>query len=538
GESLAFQRTDARAVDTRYLGDPRHPEQPPAAVKVPRSGKTNATVDLGIVSVRGGAPRWVTWDLARYPYLARVIWPDRGALTLIVVGREQNTLAVLAVDPATGATRPLLTETSPTWLNVAPDALTWLPDGSGFLWMTESHGAWDLEHHAADGKHVRQVLTPDVGLRGVVGLSRDGREVLVEAAGDPHEQHVWRVPLAGGEPVALTAPTAGGLHRAVSGHGTVVIASDARAGGHSVSALRDGGARVELPSVAERPAQPPTTKLETVIVVDHTVNAAITRPHAFDPKVRYPVVLRIASGPGRKSVLDALDTYLVDQCYADAGFIVVRADGRGTPDRDRDWERVIAGDVLTAPMTDQLAALKQLGAHHPELDLARVGAIGAGYGGYLAALGALIHPDQIAAAIAIAPITDWELLDSAYAERYMKTPAINPEGYRRTAASTYAEQLRRPLLLIPAVGDDRAPLAHTLALIEALSAAGKRAELATLPAVRDATIELARTRLELDFLRDKLGPPVRPAVMPAPRSEEEEEEEEERKRRSPPPAAR
>jgi dipeptidyl-peptidase 4 len=52
GESLAFQRTDARAVDTLYLGDPRRPDQPPAAVKVPRSGKTNATVDLGIVSAR------------------------------------------------------------------------------------------------------------------------------------------------------------------------------------------------------------------------------------------------------------------------------------------------------------------------------------------------------------------------------------------------------------------------------------------------------------------------------------------------------
>jgi dipeptidyl-peptidase-4 len=424
-----------------------------------------------------------------------------------------------------------LTEKAIAWLNVAPDALTWLPDGSGFLWMTETHGAWDLEHHAADGTLVRQVLTPDVGLRRVAGISRDGREVFIEAAGDAREQQVWRVPLAGGDPVALTAPAAGGIHRAMVGHGVVVISSANRAGGRVVAALRDGGARVELPSVAERPALAPTTKLETVTVVDHTVHTAITRPRAFDPKVRYPVLLRLESWPAAKGVLDAMDSYLIDQWNADAGFIVVRADGRGTPDRDRDWERVIAGDVLTIPMTDQLGALKQLGAVHPELDVTRVGAVGSAFGGYLAAVGALIHPDVFAAAVAVSPITDWELLDTAYAERYMKMPPANLEGYRRTAASTYAEQMKRPLLLIAGAGDDRIHFAHTLALLEALSAAGKHVELATLPATRDTAGDIARIELALDFLREHLGPPIRPAVMPAVRSEEEEEEEERKRAR-------
>src|SRR5262249_12858042 len=121
GQSIAFQRTDARAVEPLYLGDPAHPERPPAAVKYPRSGRANATVDLGIGSGRGGAPRWVSWDLARYPYLARVIWPTRGALTVIAVSRDQTQLAALAVDPASGVTRALVTETAQAWLNVPAD---------------------------------------------------------------------------------------------------------------------------------------------------------------------------------------------------------------------------------------------------------------------------------------------------------------------------------------------------------------------------------------------------------------------------------
>jgi dipeptidyl-peptidase-4 len=293
-------------------------------------------------------------------------------------------------------------------------------------------------------------------------------------------------------------------------------------------ALRDGGARVELPSLVERAAAAPTTKLETVIVVDHSVHTAITRPRAFDPKVRYPVLLRLESWPAAKGVLDALDEYRMDQWLADAGFVVVRADGRGTIDRDRDWERAIAGDVLTIPMTDQLGALKQLGNRHPELDVARVGAIGSAYGGYLAALAALIHPDVFAAAVAVSPITDWTLLDAAYAERYMKTPTANPEGYHRTAAASYAEQMKRPLLLIASPSDERIHFAHTLALVDALSAAGKPAELATLPRTG---LDAVRIKLALEFLRAHTGPPIRPAVMPTVKSEEEEEEAEERERK-------
>jgi dipeptidyl-peptidase-4 len=294
--------------------------------------------------------------------------------------------------------------------------------------------------------------------------------------------------------------------------------------------IRADGSRTPLPSVAEHPAAPPTTQLETILLHDHAQLAAVTRPHSFDAKVRYPVVLRIGGAPDARSVVDALDTYALDQWYADQGFIVVRSDGRGTPGPERSWQRAIAGDVLTIPMTDQIDALKRLGAHHPELDTTRVGALGGEVGGYLAALAVLLHPDAFAAAVAVSPITDWSLVDAAYAERYMKAPAFNAEGYRRTTAAIYADHLTRPLLLLPALPGSRIATAHAFALIDALSAAGKRAEIATWPDRADAAHRIAATHLVLDFFRERLGPPVRPQVMPVARDEDEEEEERERER--------
>ncbi|HWU88637.1 MAG TPA: S9 family peptidase, partial [Kofleriaceae bacterium] len=239
-------------------------------------------------------------------------------------------------------------------------------------------------------------------------------------------------------------------------------------------------------------------------------HVAITRPRAFDRTRRYPVLLKVYGGPHAVIVLAARDSYVMDQWYADAGFIVVRSDNRGTPNRGRAWERAILKDLITVPLEDQVGALQALGGRHPELDLGRVGVFGWSFGGYVSAMAVLLRPDVFKAAVAGAPVTDWALYDTAYTERYMKTPAANPEGYQATSALTHAAKLARPLLLIHGLTDDNVHLAHTLALIEALYIAAKRAEVITLSAthmVPDPKLNLAREQVQVEFFRQHLGPP-------------------------------
>src|SRR5262249_51806169 len=143
-----------------------------------------------------------------------------------------------------------------------------------------------------------------------------------------------------------------------------------------------GDARHELPSVAERPTLVPTTKIETVDVGGRTQYVAITRPRNFDATRRYPVLLKVYGGPHALTVIDALDGYVMDQFSADAGFIVLHTDGRGTPNRGRAWERATLRDLIAIPMQDQIAGLQAIGARHPELDLSRVGISGWSFGGY------------------------------------------------------------------------------------------------------------------------------------------------------------
>jgi dipeptidyl-peptidase-4 len=353
---------------------------------------------------------------------------------------------------------------------------------------------------------VRVIQPASFGARSIAGLEPDGKAAVVHASQDPREQHVWRVPLDGSPPRALTE--GGGLHEAISEHGVSVITSALRDGGTTVRAVSAAGPSHPLPTLAERPSLVPTTVLETISLGGRTHYAAITRPQRFDKSRRYPVLLKVYGGPGRQTVLDARDGYALDQWYADAGFIVVRADGRGTPHRGRSWERAIVRDLLTIPLADQVAALDALAARHAELDRSRVGIFGWSFGGYVATLGAMLRPDVFRAAVAGAPVADWALYDTAYTERFMKLPADNAERYRHTSALTHAGLLARPLLIIHGMTDDNVHFAHTTALIEALFRAGKRAEVVALSSTHmltDPKLSLAREKVQVDFFRQHLG---------------------------------
>ena len=499
---IEFQRTDLRPIDTLYVADARHNDKPPVPFQYPRAGRANAIVDLGSVDVHGGQPHFSP-KAPGLEYLARV---DAAHGLSVWLTRDQKKLVV---EPGS------LIEQSDTWINVArPGAIgyqagtpLWLPDGS-WLWTTEARGAWTLEHRDHDGKNPRPITTPEFGLRALVGYDEARREAIVEASTDPTKQDVWRVPLDGGAPTRIT--NGDGISGASYDHGVLIIGTAFHAGGKRSVAINAAGKAFEIPSVAEQPKLVPTTVIETVELGGRTHYVAITRPHSFDAAKKYPVILEVYGGPHAKMVNDARDGFVMDQFYADAGFIVVRSDGRGTPDRGTAWERAIYKDLITVPMEDQVAALQAMGARHRELDLARVGVTGWSFGGYFSTMAVLLRPDVFKCAVAGAPVTDWALYDTAYTERYMRTPAENPEGYKSTSALTHADKLSRPLLVIHGITDDNVHFAHTLALIEALYVAGKYASVITLSAthmVPDPKLALAREQVQIDFFRAHLGPP-------------------------------
>jgi len=476
---LAYEEADAREVETWQPADPSRPGQPPHAQRYPRPGKANVKVRLGVKSATGAADTvWIDWDRERYPYLATVRWDRGGPLTLLVQDRRQKTMALLATDPTTGTTRTLLVESDDAWLNLDQDVPQWLPDGSGFLWTSEKPAGRELQLRGPDGSLVRVLVAPDFGYiaesnaRGMRGFSLDWetKRVYFRASRNPTESQLYGVALAGGAPVALSS--APGLHDAVWADNHALYAeSVVSLTEMPVWTIRraDGTAVGALPSVAEEPPFKPRTEVVQV----EGFWASLTRPRDFQKGRRYPVVVDVYGGPGSQKVLSAMGSLLRPQWLADQGFIVVAIDGRGTPRRDRAWERALAGNFAKVTLDDQVAALRALGKRFPELDLARVGITGWSFGGYMSALAVLRRPDVFKAAVAGAPVVDWLDYDTHYTERYLGLPDENPEGYRESSLLTYARDLQRPLMLVHGTTDDNVFFLHTLKLSDALFRAGK-----------------------------------------------------------------
>jgi dipeptidyl-peptidase-4 len=158
---------------------------------------------------------------------------------------------------------------------------------------------------------------------------------------------------------------------------------------------------------------------------------------------------------------------------ANHGFIVVKADNRGTPRRGRAWERAIKFDLGGVTLDDQVSALRALAAEVPEMDLSRVGILGWSYGGYMAALALLRYPEVFKAAVAGAPVTEWRDYDTHYTERYMGLPQEHEDAYQRGSVLTHAKDLAGALLLVHGTADDNVYFFHTLKLSDALFREGK-----------------------------------------------------------------
>lgn len=508
-KQVAFAEVDHSGVEELSIVDVMHPEQGAQTFAYPRAGKRNASVRLGIARTSGGSPTWVKWDAKAYPYLATVVWPKKGPLTLLVQNRTQTEEVLLAADPRTGNTRPLLTERDAAWINLEQDFPVWLEDGTGFLWYTERNGGPEIELRAADGS-LRSSLVKLA--TGVLQLSRyvekDGT-LYVNGGPNPTESALWRVKAGGKlERVPGGSPGPAWDVARVSKAGNVLLLQTQSLQQMPRTYVQkvDGTRLGELPSVAVEPPFAPRVELRQV--GRERFHTALLHPRGAAAGKKLPVIVEVYGGPTHTKVRHQMAPMLLAQWLADHGFLVAMVDGRGTPGRGAKWERAVHRNFAGVTLEDTAAGLEALAKEVPELDLKRVGVEGWSFGGYLAALSVLKRPDLFKASVAGAPVVDWLDYDTHYTERYLGLPQEQPEAYQKSSLLTYAAKLQRPLLLIHGTADDNVYFFHTLKLSDALFLAGKKHDLLPLSGlthlVPDPLVTERQWQRVVDYFREHL----------------------------------
>ncbi|MFF8777287.1 prolyl oligopeptidase family serine peptidase [Streptomyces sp. NPDC015140] len=506
-DRLLVARVDDTPVQRWWISDPARPERDPQHVPYPAAGTANADVRLFVLGLDGGRTE-VLWDRARYPYLARVHWSASGAPLLLVQARDQRSQLFLAVDTVSGTTRMVHADEDPVWLELFPGVPCWSPSGQ-LVRIADEGGARVLavgERLLTGGQlHLRAVL--DVGDDDVLVSASAGAE-----AADPEtgEVHVYRVNELGVERVSQEP----GVHSAVrSGDVSVLVTATLDHPGARVRVLRDGKTAATVASYAEDPGLSPRVTLTRGGA--RAVPCAVLMPTDYHGDTLLPVLLDPYGGPHGQRVVAAHNAHLTSQWFADQGFAVIVADGRGTPGHSPAWEKSIKDDVAAVVLQDQVDALQALAADFP-LDLNRVAVRGWSFGGYLAALAALRRPDVFHAAVVGAPVTDLRLYDTHYQERYLGDPGEQPDVYRRNsviddAGLVDAAEPHRPMMVIHGLADDNVVVAHSLRLSSALLAAGRPHEVLPLSGVTHMTPQESVAenllRLQVDFLKRSLPAP-------------------------------
>jgi len=492
------------------------------AQRYPLAGTANARVSLHVYELQSGRIRNIDLGPEEDIYLARVNWSADGS-TLYVQrqNRAQTRLDLLSVDPRTGRSDVVLSETAPTWINLTDD-FTALADG-GFLWTSERSGFRHIYRYGADLEPV-QLTSGAWVVDAIAGVDEERGTVWFEGwTESPLERHLYAVPLSGADRPERLTPAGGWCSATAGAGGAGFIATCSTPDTPPQTALYapNGDRRVWIEENAlgadhpYAPYQPghltPDFGTLTAADGDTVLHYSILRGPQCTAETPCPAVVETYGGPLVQTVRRSW-TRGRDQVFAQAGYVVFRLDNRGSWNRGHAFEAALHRRMGTVEVEDQLAGLDFLKAQ-PFVDPDRIGLRGWSYGGYMTLMTTLSAPGAFASGVAGAPVTDWAKYDTHYTERYMSTPQDNPDGYAAGAPVNLAENYETPLFLIHGMSDDNVTFDNTTAMALALQTAGKQFELMTYPGQRHGVRPQAlRTHLEYamaDFFEETLkGPEI------------------------------
>ncbi|PAA76915.1 hypothetical protein BOX15_Mlig024592g1, partial [Macrostomum lignano] len=222
-----------------------------------------------------------------------------------------------------------------------------------------------------------------------------------------------------------------------------------------------------------------------------TLYGLLFKPFNCVPGRQYPTLQYIYGGPHVQLVTNAFVGFsfhrVTKACYF--GFCVLIVDNRGSENRGRDFAAEIRHKMGSLELPDQVAGLEFAAKKFGCIDLNRVGLFGWSYGGYLTLIGMRDFNNIYRLGVAGAPVTEWELYDTAYTERYMGLPDGPGGCYEASSvigankASGFPGDANR-LLVVHGSIDENVHYYHTAKLLDKLVLAKKPYNLLIYPSER------------------------------------------------------
>ena len=484
--TLAFIRFDESQVPmysmTMYEGD-CHPNKDyslyPGSYdyKYPVAGEKNSVVSVMAYDLATSRLQKMNLPITDNDYVPHIDYGTQDdRLMVSTLNRTQNDLHIYAVNPATTQATEVYAEQSTSWIDSksANDVMYY---DTFFVMPSEKSGYMHLYQYAYDGKLIKQLTSGNENVTEFYGYDKARKQFFYQRTNGPLNRMVESVDAAG----KVTALTDGdGTYSAKfnSNFKYYIRTFSSQRIPNQYAIYNVNGKKVrdlELNrEFAEKYTAPTVPQREFITVESdgYKLNGYIIKPVDFDPNKKYPVIMQQYSGPGSQQVINKWSLEW-QEYFATQGFIIACVDGRGTGGREKAFQSVVYQKLGKYESIDQIAAAKYM-ASLPYVDAKHIGIWGWSYGGYEALMAMSTPGSDYAAGVAIAPVTSWKFYDTIYAERYMRTPQENPDGYRDGAPLENTDKLKGKLLIMWGSADDNVHVINSMQYISKLHGQGNQ----------------------------------------------------------------
>lgn len=490
-KTIAYLKFDERGVAAMHIpiyGPQKQPYPRFLNYRYPKAGTPNPVVTAYYYNL--GDRRTSKVDLSAYKdyYIPKLQWTAKAdKFAVFIANRHQDKVDFLSVDRRDGRMKRVLTETDPKYIETYNLYIHFLKDNS-FVWQSERDGYRHLYYYDAKG-HLKERLTRGSRVvTKVYGVDEKRREVYYQSTRDDGINRALCAVKLNGKRAEKRNRKAGMNDAVFSPDFKYYLNTYSTINSPQVYTLNEARTGRRIRTLEDNRALVKRLKAHKLSEIEYfkipipsgeRLNAWMLKPPDFDPTKHYPLLMYVYGGPGSQTVLNSWDKRNRDLWFdllAQKGFIVVSVDNRGTGARGAAFKKMTYLQLGKYETADQLYAAQFLG-RKPFIDASHIGIFGWSYGGFMASLCITKGAGIFNSAIAVAPVTNWRYYDSIYTERYMRTPAENPKGYRDNTPLNYAKKLRGHYLIIHGTADDNVHFQNTLQMDEALVQADKRFEM-------------------------------------------------------------
>jgi dipeptidyl-peptidase-4 len=493
---ISFMRFDERKVPMFPIYNSEGQHGFVEETRYPKAGDQNPTVKIGWTTPDGGSITWADFNEMEDQYFGWPIWnPNNNTMWLSWMDRGQNNLKIYELNMTTGAKKPVYTEYQKTWIDLEDrngGRINFIPNNKGYIAQADVSGWNHLYMYDMEGKLQYPITNGKFTVLGIRQIDEKNKTIYFTARGIESSARIdlYSIGFDGKNQKRLTVGDYNNaqVYLAPDAKNFVTVYSNVQTP-TTLALINAQKKTVEVLGTAT-PANYDATKLAKTELIRiksadglFELPALVTWPKNMDPNKKYPLLVSIYGGPNAGTVMDSWSSNPTKEAWAQEGLIQVAFDHRASGHFGKEGVNYMYRDLGHWEMEDYMTMAKWFIANG-QADPTKIAMIGFSYGGYMSTYALTYGASVFTHAMAGGSVTAWELYDSHYTERFMDTPAENPEGYKSGNVMTHLKNFKGVLQLVHGTMDDNVHMQNSIQLLSALQDQGKQVEFMLYPGGR------------------------------------------------------